>query len=173
MKAVSVCLLLLCFVPAAWAQARVADQPRASSPMELVGEAELKVLFWPIYQSRLYTQDGDYSPEKRPLRFEIQYLRPIKAKDLVARTGIEWQGMGVGGEQHDNWLQSLGKLWPDVDRDDVLTLEVNKQNISTFFLNGVPLGTIEETDFGTEFLDIWLSPDTSRPELRYALTGER
>ena len=39
------------------------------------------------------------------------------------------------------------------------------------FTFGQTLGGIEDPDFGRHFLNIWLSPDTSRPELRLALIG--
>jgi hypothetical protein len=42
---------------------------------------------------------------------------------------------------------------------------------STFLLNGKPLGSIDDPQFGPSFLAIWLSPDTSRPELRRSLIG--
>jgi hypothetical protein len=35
---------------------------------QLVGEARLKVLFWPVYDSRLFTADGSYDDGKRPMR---------------------------------------------------------------------------------------------------------
>lgn len=44
---------------------------------------------------------------------------------------------------------------------------------STFYRNGEQLGVIADPGFGRQFLDIWLSPNTSRPELRLALTGQQ
>ena len=142
-----------------------------ASTMELVGEARLKVLLWPIYDSRLYTTDGSYSPGQRPLRFEIKYLRDIRAADLVARTEQEWVGLGKSGDLYEEWLDQLAGLWPDISEDDTLVLEIDEQERSTFYFNGRSLGAIDETGFGESFLDIWLSPDTSRPALRSALTG--
>ena len=62
-------------------------------------------------------------------------------------------------------------MWPDVKENDVLALVLDGGNKSTFLLNGEPLGSIDEPAFGQRFLDIWLSPETSRPELRLALIG--
>ena len=141
--------------------------------MQLVGEARLQVLFWPVYDSRLFTADGDFSSGERPVRLEIQYLRDIKAADLVARTGVEWRDQGVEHPGMDYWLESLSKLWPDVTENDTLTLTVDENERSHFYRNGNLLGIIEDPDFGAHFLDIWLSPDTSRPELRTALIGDQ
>jgi hypothetical protein len=48
---------------------------------------------------------------------------------------------------------------------------LDDQGRSTFFVNGQSIGVIENPEFGRHFLNIWLSPDTSRPELRLALIG--
>ena len=58
--------------------------------LQLVGKARLEVLFWSIYDSRLYTADGSYTDGQRPLRLELEYLRDIEAADLVEQTRNEW-----------------------------------------------------------------------------------
>lgn len=145
----------------------------APAPLALVGEAKLEVLFWSIYRSRLYCPDGFYEPGVRPLRLEIEYLRDIRSKDLVKRTGKEWARLGVTDPAREEWLATLGTLWPDVSKNDVLAVELDEDGRATFFHNQRRLGSIEDPDFGQRFVDIWLSPDTSRPELRLALTGKR
>lgn len=145
---------------------------QAASELEKVGEARLKVLFWSVYDSRLFAEDGVYRRGKRPLRLEIQYLRDISAEDLVKRTGEEWEEMGVTHERQDEWMDKLLQLWPDVNKNDTLTLELDEDNHATFYRNDERLGTIEDGDFGRNFIDIWLSPDTSRPDIRTALIGD-
>jgi hypothetical protein len=139
---------------------------------ELVGEARLQVLFWSIYDSRLYTADGDYEPGERPVRLEIQYLRDIDADDLVTRTAQEWEQQGVRHQRQARWLEAMAALWPDIRENDTLTLELDENDRSVFYHNGRKLGAVEDAAFGQHFLDIWLSPDTSRPELRLALIGQ-
>jgi len=141
--------------------------------LELVGEARLKVLFWPVYNSSLYSANGTYSEAQRPVRFEIQYLRDIDAQELVEHTGNEWQQQRIPIQQQQPWLQALSELWPDVAKNDVLTLYIDEQNKSTFYRNGAVLGSIDDAQFGQSFLDIWLSTDTSRPQLRQSLLGLR
>ena len=143
----------------------------AGDSLQLVGEARLKVLFWSVYNSRLYAPDGLYSADKRPLRLEIEYLRNIDADDLVDRTALEWRQQGKTHQRQPQWLQALSQLWPDVGENDVLALELDETDRSTFYINGALLGRIEDAEFGRHFLDIWLSPETSQPELRSALIG--
>ena len=141
--------------------------------LQLVGEARLKILFWSVYDSRLYTADGRYEEGQRPVRLDIEYLREVDADDLVARTAREWQRQSIPQQVKQQWLQQLAQIWPDVSTNDVLSLRVDAHQRSTFYLNGEPLGTIEESSFGQHFLGIWLSPKTSHPDLRLALIGQR
>ena len=139
--------------------------------LQLVGEARLNVMFWSVYDSRLYTENGRYENAQRPLRLEIQYLRDFAAKALVEQTGEEWDHLQLSHERRDQWLEQLTTLWPDVGKNDVIALEIDTANRSTFYFNGEKLGVIDDADFGEHFVAIWLSPDTSRPALREALLG--
>lgn len=143
----------------------------ASSSLQMVGEARLHVMFFSVYDSRLYTEDGRYEQDQRPLRLEIEYLRNVKARALVEQTDAEWDHLEVTHERRGAWLQKLTDLWPDVSKNDVIALELDADNRSTFYFNGEKLGTLEDADFGEYFVAIWLSPDTSRPALREDLLG--
>ena len=150
-------------------------QPQAaqSQPgLQKVGEAKLKVLLWSVYNSRLYTADGAYQEGARPLRLEIEYLIDVKSDRLVDRTLQEWEAIGREHPEQANWALTLRELWPDIQAGDVLTLELAEDDSATFSRNGERLGTVDHPDFGQHFVDIWLSPDSTRPELRLALLGE-
>lgn len=157
-------LAAIAFTLAATAQANPQD-------LQLVGKARLDVMFWSIYDSRLLAPQGKYQPGVRPLRLEITYLRNIDAEDLVKRTREEWEHLGLAHPEQEDWLSRLGVLWPDIRKQDTLSLHLEQDNSSAFYLNGELLGEVEDADFGQQFLDIWLSPQTSRPELRSALLG--
>ena len=149
----------------------VAASRTAAQDMRLVGEASLRVLFWDIYLSRLFTEDGSYQRYQRPLRLEIEYQRDIKADALVERTGTEWEAQKLEHARQVEWLDQLRTLWPDVKQGDKLALDLGPDNRSYFLLNGKPLGEIDDPAFGQHFVDIWLSPQTTRPALRTALIG--
>ena len=136
------------------------------------GAARLKVLFWDIYESSLYTPDGTWSEGVRPLRLDIRYLRAISALDLVKQTGKEWAEQGKSSPQHLVWQGELLSIWPDVTEGDVISLAIDASGVSTFLFNGDAIGTIGDPEFGEDFAGIWLSPDTTRPTLRRQLIGE-
>ena len=156
------------------AVAENAEYSAVDAPLEdlrMVGEARLKVLLWSVYDSRLYTQDGTYEDGERPLRLEIQYLLDIKKDALVQRTLEEWEAMGRSHPNQDEWLAALSDMWPDIQENDVLTFELDSASAATFRRNGERLGTIDDPAFGQQFIDIWLSSDCTRPELRLTLLG--
>ena len=63
---------------------------------------------------------------------------------------------------------------PDVGavQEPGVGFELDDSGAARFFHNGDPLGDIPDEEFGAQFLAIWLSPDTSRPELRAQLIGQ-
>jgi len=172
---VAVVVLLAAAFPAAARDAAATPgtggQQDTAAALKKVGEARLRVLFWSIYNSRLYTPTGSYSGEERPLRLEIEYLINVKSSALVDRTAKEWDTMGRDHPRQDAWLTRLDQLWPDIGKSDVLTLEVDENNVSTFFHNGRRLGRVDDPAFGAQFLAIWLSEDCTRPSLREELIG--
>lgn len=147
--------------------------PVHEAELQKVGEARLKVLFWSIYDSRLYTPSGEYDTGERPLRLEIEYFMDIRAEALVDRTAKEWRQMGLEHPDQDAWLERLASLWPDIEDGDVFTLDVNSDEEARFAHNGEYLGTISADGFARQFLAIWLSEASSRPQLRAALVGAR
>ena len=139
--------------------------------LQKVGAAKLKVMFWEVYESTLYAPEGTFENDTRPLRLEICYLRDITSADLVKQTGKEWVAQGRDHPHSSQWRARLRDLWPDVSKDDVITLDITVDGASHFSFNGKPLGSISDADFGAQFSGIWLAPDTTRPKLRDALLG--
>jgi hypothetical protein len=136
-----------------------------------VGKARLSVLFFDVYDSTLKTPSGQFEGYREPVALEIRYLRDIKGSALVTQTIKEWDSLGLSPEVYEPFLKPLQSLFPDVKKDDSLTFIVLPDGSNTLYYNGRELGGVEHPQFGQYFLDIWLSPNTSRPELRAQLLG--
>jgi len=138
----------------------------------LIGEAKFSILFWDIYQSRLLTSTGKYPIDnnKEELLFEVSYLRDILSKELIEQTIEQWQHLGLAPEKYQDYLVELQKIWPDIKNGDSLTLYLH-QGRSVFYLNQRYIGEISAPDFSDSFLAIWLSENTSQPNLRLKLLG--
>jgi len=149
-------------------------QPRELDLSEFieVGRAEFSYLFWDVYQSQLFTKTGRIPNKKtsEDLVLNITYLRNIESKDLVKSTVEQWQHLKVPEKTYQKYVSTLQELWPDIKPNDSLTLYVSKDK-STFYFNNQFLGNVDGTEFGKLFSDIWLSENTSEPDLRKQLLG--
>ncbi len=146
-------------------------QPAAAQSLERVGQTRLSVWFWDVYDAELLTDTGVYDDyHRRALR--LSYLRDIKAKDLVETTEDEWRRLGISvSAQHQQWLASMQRMWPDVGKGDCLILVETEQGFSEFYNAQGQLGAIESPQFTDDFLAIWLSPESRFKSERNALIG--
>ena len=136
----------------------------------LVGAARLKVLFWEVYDSQLFTPSGSWQG-KAPYQLSLHYLRDIPASKLVEETDKAWREQGRSHPKQSEWLQQLNDIWPDIARGDNLVFGLNAKGQSAFWFNGRSIGGINDRDFGALFGGIWLDQDSPRPELRKQLVG--
>lgn len=150
-------------------QAELPQRPQ----LQLIGEAELKVWIWPIYQAQLLSQSGDYAPNQYPLQLSLNYLRDIERQQLLDNTAKEWQRLNICSlNPCQPWLNQLDELWPDIRRGDRLELYAPSPDTAHFYFNGDYLGALQDTGFSEHFLAIWLSRDSRYPKQRRKLIGE-
>ena len=141
--------------------------------LQQVGEARFQFLFWDVYDSALFSQDGQYVASvdvavQLPLKLKIKYLREIKADDLVENTVEQWQHLGLDEHAIAKHTSRITDLWPNIKDQDQLALVVTPE-ASYFYFNDEPLGQALPVEFGVDFLQIWLSEQTSQPKLRKKL----
>ncbi|MEQ8312800.1 MAG: chalcone isomerase family protein [Gammaproteobacteria bacterium] len=141
--------------------------------LDPVGSATLKVLFWTIYDSYLYSPDGQYDGIEPNLVLQIDYRRDISRENLINRTREEWQKLGLYDSDSEGWLNTLSGIFPNLEKGDQLLLRVNQSLGSEFYFNERPIGGIDDPTFTEDFLSIWLSEDSSYPKQRDRLVGQR
>lgn len=134
------------------------------------GEGTMTVMFWDVYRAQLYSPEQPYQLTSRPQALSIVYLRDIKKTDLVEATKDQWQKIGFTHPHIPQWLILLEDIWPNVNKNSQLVLRVDTLT-STFYHNDEVIGTLDDPDFGPAFISIWLSENTTRPELRKQLLG--
>ena len=139
--------------------------------LKIVGEAKLKVLFWDVYNSSLYSKTGEYQVEQFPQALKVNYLRDIDAEDLIERTQDEWEKLGIKQVTFSQWIPLLTNIFPDIKKGDTLLLSVSENQQSEFFFNGKTIGKITDQTFGKNFLRIWLDENCSYPKVRNKLIG--
>ena len=142
--------------------------PLAIDDWPMVGQARLKVLFWNIYDSALYTPSGRWQGEG-PYQLSLHYLRDIPVHQLIEQTDKAWREQGRAHPRQAEWLAQLTDIWPDITEGDNLVLSVAVSGHSGFWFNGEYIGAIQDEAFGPLFGGIWLDADTPQPALRSQL----
>lgn len=172
-------LSLFALLPLAYASETDAQRVSfnvATAQLKEVGRGEMRWMWFELYRARLLTLSGQYSAAERtlyPQMLDIEYYRQIDSKDLVEATLEQWQHLGFGEQEIKQWQDALVSAWPNVNSGDRLSFLVKNDDVGEFFYNDKSIGEISVTGFAQAFLAIWLSENTSRPDLRAQLLGEK
>ena len=146
-------------------------QAGLSTELQALGQTRLRVMLFRVYDAELATDSGRY-PEYDHLTLHINYLRSIRAEALVDTTADEWTKLGIEKQDsHQQWLQQLREMWPDVRDGDCLVAHHAKGEGITFYNAEGRLGAIESETFANDFLAIWLDEQSSFRRNRDQLLG--
>ena len=129
-----------------------------------VGEGKFEWFWIDIYDMSLYTPSGEYYENVWPLILKVKYLKNFSKKELLDATNEEWSRQNISYKK--KWIDQLRLLWKNVYKGDEITLFVDDDGISHFFLNQIYLGSVSDKDFTQAFVQIWLSENTLDPSLR-------
>lgn len=145
-----------------------------------VGQAQLSVFIFDVYQSRLLAPDGTYRLQQdispHPLALSIDYQRDISQKQLIEATLEQWHEMGYEEGITMEWIRELAPIFPDIEQGQNLTYVTDGTN-GKFYYQPSPssmpelIGLVNDEVLNDAFLAIWLSPNTTYPELRSQLIG--
>ena len=143
----------------------------APNDWKKVGEAELKVLWFRIYEAELLTPNGGFKTTAGPLMLRLNYKRDIAKEDLLEETKDQLKPF-ASDENIDAWSLRLKKIWPEIKEGDQLSFLIDEAGQGHFFYNQSWIGSIPEMVFSHAFISIWLSDNSSYPSLAKKLRGE-
>ncbi len=155
-------------LPAATAQEVAGALPQG----QLIGQGRLTVWGFQVYDARLWAAAGfgagGYASQ--PLALELAYLRAFDAVEVANRSLQEMRrSAAISDAQAARWTTELLRVIPDVRKGDRIT-GVHRPGVGAlFWVNGQASGEIRDAEFARLFFGIWLSPNTSEPQLRQAL----
>ena len=170
--------LALCLAGSTLAQTAAPDtRPEVSAALpqaQLIGKGRLTVFGFQVYDARLWAAPGfgGTSYATQPLALELNYLRDFKSLDIAERSLKEMRRSAtISDAQEAKWLADLQRVVPDVKKGDRI-LGIHKPGTGAdFWVNGKPVGDIQDAEFAKLFFGIWLSPKTSEPQIRTLLLG--
>lgn len=126
-----------------------------------------------IYDARLWIgrTPPDFADLSRsPLALELTYRRDFSGTDIAQSSLDELESLGHGAlARTRDWLGRMRTLFPDVRENDRLLGVIDSRGHTHLYHNDRPVGSMQDREFSHAFFSIWLSPDSSAPELREAL----
>ena len=155
------------------AQAAVPPWLQAAVPQaRALGQGRLTFFGLKVYDARLWVGPGFEAErfEQHPFALALSYLRGLKGPLIAERSLKEMRPLpGFDAGREAAWLARMTELFPDVADGDTLVGIHQPGQGARFVLNGQPLGQVDDPLFSRLFFGIWLSAQTSEPQLRQAL----
>jgi Chalcone isomerase-like len=134
--------------------------------------ARLTVWGFEVYDAKLWARPG-FAPAqyaRQPFALELHYLRDLKGEAIARRSLEEMKRQGAINElQSKAWLKAMQSLFPDVQKGDRITGVHKPEQGAEFWVNDRWVGQVNDPQFAQLFFGIWLSPQSSVPDVRKAL----
>jgi hypothetical protein len=169
MKHVVRAALLACLC---WAGAALAASPHIEAAVPQARLAGSGLFTWfglKVYTAELYVGPKGYAPEL-PFALDLRYARDFKGRKIAMVSVEQMEKVNAGTpQQRAVWQEKMQALFPDVKENSHITGVNVPGSGARFFLDGAPLGSIDDPAFARAFFAIWLDPATTAPELRKAL----
>jgi hypothetical protein len=133
--------------------------------------------FWgfDVYRATLWVAPGfaDASYSQSPFALELFYLRNFKGADIAKRSIAEMRRQTpMSPAQEAAWEGQMRALFPDVRTGDRIIGVNQPATGAVFWSNGRLLGEVRDPAFARQFFGIWLSAQTSEPQLRRDLLAQ-
>ena len=160
---------------ASWAQAPSAP-PEVQAhwrAARLQGQGQLRYFGFAVYRARLWAPSRIDAQAwwQDPFALELVYDRALDGAAIAQRSLVEMQRQTtLTGEQQTQWMDWMHQAFPDVQSGDRLSAVHAAQGPGLrLYHNGAVRQTSPDREFARLFTGIWLSPQTSQPQLRQAL----
>ncbi len=142
----------------------------------LVGKGNYTYWGFDVYYASLWASESALKPldwAEQRLALDLLYLRDFDGKDIAKRSIDEISKQSpLYEDKASAWLKTLERLFPNVHKGESLTGVFIPNLGAQFFFNGKPIGGINDLELAKRFFAIWLSPQTSAPDLRQKLFGD-
>lgn len=169
-RVILLAMLICCVQTSVAAVPPAAHIAQAIPAVTLQGQGVYRWFGLEIYQASLWRASTTAPLYEQPLALDLRYARALKGEAIAARSVEEIQHLNMCRDE-DCWMDTMRKLFPDVERGTHLTgIYLPAQGVR-FYRDGVLLGVSEDEDFARAFFSIWLAPATRAPKLRAQLLG--
>jgi len=158
-----------------WAQAPSAP-PEVQShwrSARLQGQGLMRYFGFAVYRARLWVPSRIDAQAwwQQPFALELVYDRALDGAAIAERSLMEMQRQTtLTSDQQTQWLGWMRQAFPNVQSGDRLSaVHAAQQPGLRLYHNGAVRQSSSDREFARLFTGIWLSPQTSQPQLRQAL----
>ena len=137
-----------------------------------IGKADYNWGPFHVYSLFLYTENGQYQENERPLMLSFKYAKPVEGKNFAITLIKEINKLGISKNNTAKWLEELQQNLPDFSPNDTLSY-IALADVGYFVLNDTILHHEFDSEFNAAFMAIWLSPNSNFPQLREQLLNKK
>ena len=147
-------------------------QPYLQTPT-LIGQGKYTYWGFDVYVASLWASDSNVDAEQwqtQRIALELNYLRDFKGVDIAKSSIDEIHTQSpLPKSKATLWLKTLEDIFPNIKKGQTL-VGIYIPNVGAQFLYETALiGEIKDLELTKRFFDIWLSQQTSAPQLRKRL----
>ena len=147
-------------------------QPYLQTPT-LIGQGNYTYWGFDVYVASLWASDSNVNAEQwqtQRIALELSYLRDFKGIDIAKSSIDEIHTQSpLPKSKATLWLKTLEDIFPNIKKGQTL-VGIYIPNVGAQFLYETALiGEIKDLELTKRFFDIWLSQQTSAPQLRKRL----
>ena len=147
-------------------------QPYLQTPT-LIGRGKLTYWGFDVYLASLWASEASVNAEQwqmQRIALELNYLRDFKGADIAKSSIDEIHAQSpLPKSKATLWLKTLEDIFPNINKGQTL-VGIYIPNVGAQFLyENALIGEIKDLELAKRFFDIWLSPQTSAPQLRKRL----
>ena len=155
---------------------KLAAAQQALTQAVLAGHGQMRFFGLRIYDARLWV--GPQFQAARfwdyPLVLQLTYHRSFSAQSIAQRSVQEIERQqALTPAQATHWQAQLAQVIPNVQSGDQVTGIYLPGQGMQFWQDQKMLGALPDAELARAFFGIWLSPQTSEPQLRKALLSNR
>ena len=151
-------------------------QPYLQTPT-LIGQGKYTYWGFDVYNASLWAAEMPIAPDQwanQRIALELQYLREFTGADIAKQSIDEMHAQSaLPKNKAAVWLKTLDGIFPNVGKGQSLTGIYIPNTGAQFLFNNTSIGEIKDLELARRFFDIWLSPQTSAPDLRKLLFAGR